>query len=280
MILLKADKDTEAGVLPDQQLLTDMGNYNEELVNAGVLLAGEGLHPSSKGVRVRFSGGKTTVIDGPFAETKELIAGFWLWQLNSREEAIEWLKRCPNPTGVEGEAEIRELGCASGLTGVSPTTVTAAPEGKKRFMVLLKADRSTEAGINPGEKLLAAMAKHNEQSVKAGVMLAGEGLQPSSKGARVKFSGSKRAVIDGPFTESKELVAGFWLRRRTKRSNGSSAIRTRVAAMPSSRSRSARCSRPRTSVRSSHPSSVSRRTACVRVPRNSSRPRCGPKEAR
>jgi hypothetical protein len=211
MILLKADKDTEAGVLPDQQLLTDMGNYNEELVNAGVMLAGEGLHPSSKGVRVRFSGGKTTVIDGPFTETKELIAGFWLWQLNSREEAIEWLKRCPNPTGVEGEAEIRELGCASGLTGVSPATVTAAPEGKRRFMVLLKADRSTEAGINPGEKLLAAMAKHNDYSVEAGVMLAGEGLQPSSKGARVKFSGSTRAVIDGPFAESKELVAGFWL---------------------------------------------------------------------
>jgi len=110
MILLKADKDTEAGVLPDQQLLTDMGNYNEELVNAGVMLAGEGLHPSSKGVRVRFSGGKTTVIDGPFAETKELIAGFWLWQLNSREEAIEWLKRCPNPhPGATCEVEIRPL---------------------------------------------------------------------------------------------------------------------------------------------------------------------------
>jgi len=211
MILIKADKDTEAGVLPDQQLLTEMGQYNEELVNAGVMLAGEGLHPSSKGVRVRFSGGRTTVIDGPFAETKELIAGFWLWQVKSREEAIEWLKRCPNPTGVEAEVEIREVGCASGLTGVSPTTATAAPAGKKRFLVLLKADRNTEAGINPGEKLLAAMAKRNEDSVKAGVMLAGEGLQPSSKGARVKFSGSTRAVIDGPFAESKELVAGFWL---------------------------------------------------------------------
>ncbi len=97
MILLKADKTTEAGVLPDEKLLAEMGKYNEELVKAGVMLAGEGLHPSSKGARVRFSGAKRTVIDGPFAETKELIAGFWLWQVKSLEEAIEWVKRCPNP---------------------------------------------------------------------------------------------------------------------------------------------------------------------------------------
>ena len=95
MILVKADKDSEAGVLPSEQLLTEMGKYNEELVKAGVMLAGEGLHPSSKGARVRFSGGKRTVIDGPFTESKELIAGFWLWQVKSKEEAIEWLKRAP-----------------------------------------------------------------------------------------------------------------------------------------------------------------------------------------
>src|SRR5262245_43580791 len=99
MVLVKADKNTEAGVLPDEKLLTAMGKYNEELVKAGVLLAGEGLHPSSKGARVRFSGATRTVIDGPFAETKELIAGFWLWNVKSKEEAIEWVKRCPNPTG-------------------------------------------------------------------------------------------------------------------------------------------------------------------------------------
>jgi len=110
MILVKADKNSEAGVLPDEKLLTDMGKYNEELVKAGIMLAGEGLHPSSKGARVRFSGSKRTVIDGPFAETKELIAGFWLWQVKSKEEAIEWVKRCPNPfPGTESEIEIRQV---------------------------------------------------------------------------------------------------------------------------------------------------------------------------
>ncbi len=109
MVLLKADKDTEEGVLPDEKLLTEMGAFNEELVKAGVMLAGEGLHPSSKGKRVRFSGEKRTVIDGPFTETKELIAGFWLWQVKSMDEAIEWIKRCPNPTGTESEVEIRQV---------------------------------------------------------------------------------------------------------------------------------------------------------------------------
>ena len=109
MILVKADKDSEAGVLPDEKLLTEMGKYNEELAKAGILLAGEGLHPSSKGARVKFSGEKRSVIDGPFAETKELIAGFWLWEVKSKEEAIEWVKRCPNPTGVESVIEIRPV---------------------------------------------------------------------------------------------------------------------------------------------------------------------------
>ena len=109
MVLVKADKNTEAGALPDGRLLADMGKFNEELAKAGVLLAGEGLHPSSKGARVRFSGAQRTVIDGPFAETKELVAGFWLWKVNSKEEAIEWVKRCPNPTGAEAEIEIRQV---------------------------------------------------------------------------------------------------------------------------------------------------------------------------
>ncbi|HEX9142648.1 MAG TPA: YciI family protein [Candidatus Binatia bacterium] len=109
MILVKASKDSEAGVMPSEQLLTEMGKYNEELAKAGVLLAAEGLHPSSKGARVRFSGAKRTVIDGPFAETKELIAGFWLWHVKSKEEAIEWVKRCPNPHNQETEVEIRQV---------------------------------------------------------------------------------------------------------------------------------------------------------------------------
>ena len=109
MVIVKATRDSEAGILPSEKLLAEMGKYNEELVKAGVMLAGEGLHPSSKGARVRFSGKKRTVIDGPFAETKELIAGFWLWQVRSMAEAIEWVKRCPNPTGVESEIEIRQV---------------------------------------------------------------------------------------------------------------------------------------------------------------------------
>src|SRR5947208_10884920 len=109
MILLKANKTTEAGVLPDEKLLTEMGKFNEELVKAGVMLAGEGLQPSSKGARVKFSGDKRTVIDGPFAETKELVCGFWMWQCKSKEEAIEWVKRCPNPYNEDGEVEIRPL---------------------------------------------------------------------------------------------------------------------------------------------------------------------------
>lgn len=109
MILIKATKDSEAGVMPNEQLLAEMGRFNEELMNAGVLLAGEGLHASSKGARVKFSGNKRTVTDGPFAETKELIAGYWLWQVTSREEAIEWVKRCPNPMPGESEIEIRQV---------------------------------------------------------------------------------------------------------------------------------------------------------------------------
>jgi hypothetical protein len=109
MLILKANKDSEAGVLPSEQLLADMGKYNEDLVKAGVLLAGEGLHPSSKGARVRFSGHKRNVIDGPFAESKELVAGFWLIQVKSIDEAIEWVKRCPNPLEGEAEIEIRQV---------------------------------------------------------------------------------------------------------------------------------------------------------------------------
>jgi hypothetical protein len=109
MIIVKATRDSEAGALPSGELLAAMGRYNDELAKAGILLAGEGLQPSSKGARVRFSGSKRTVVDGPFAETKELIAGFWMWQVKSREEAIEWVKRCPNPMPGDSEIEIRQV---------------------------------------------------------------------------------------------------------------------------------------------------------------------------
>lgn len=109
MVIVKATKDSEAGVMPKQKLLADMGKFNEELVKAGIMLAGDGLQPSSKGKRVKFSGEKRIVVDGPFAETKELIAGFWIWQVRSMEEALEWVKRCPNPHEGEGEIEIRRV---------------------------------------------------------------------------------------------------------------------------------------------------------------------------
>jgi hypothetical protein len=109
MVMVKATKASEAGVMPDTKLLEEMGKFNEELVKAGIMLAGEGLHPSSKGVRIKFDGDKRTVMDGPFAETKELVAGFWLWQVKSKQEAIEWAKRCPNPHADGGELEIRQI---------------------------------------------------------------------------------------------------------------------------------------------------------------------------
>jgi len=109
MVIVKANENTEAGVMPSEKMLSEMGKFNEELVKAGIMLSGEGLHPSSKGARVRFSGNNRTVIDGPFAETKELVAGFWMWRCKSKEEAIEWVRRCPNPTGEESVIEIRQV---------------------------------------------------------------------------------------------------------------------------------------------------------------------------
>lgn len=121
MVIVKADQDSEAGVMPSQELLEEMGNYNEELVKAGVMLAGEGLHPSSRGTRVRFDGSKRTVIDGPFAEARELVAGFWLWQVKSREEAIEWLKRAPFDGGAE--IELRQVFETEDFSDISPEAV-------------------------------------------------------------------------------------------------------------------------------------------------------------
>jgi hypothetical protein len=127
MILVKATKDSEAGIMPSEKLLTEMGKFNEELVKAGIMKAGEGLHPSSKGARVKFSGDKRIVTDGPFAETKELVAGFWIWECQSKEEAIQWVKRCPNPMpNTEGELEIRQVFCAEDFGAA------ATPEVRER----------------------------------------------------------------------------------------------------------------------------------------------------
>lgn len=221
MVLVKANADSEAGKMPSTEILTAMGKFNEELVKAGVMLAGDGLHPSSKSVRVHHANGKSKVTDGPFAETKELVAGYWLWQCASKAEAIEWLKRSPFQ---EGEVEIRRLFETSdfpmdpaeqkgGWREKEEQQKVAPPParkpGTKRYIGLLKADKDTEAGVMPDEKMLNAMGAFIEEGFKTGILLSGEGLQPSSQGARVRFSGSKRTVIDGPFTETKELVAGY-----------------------------------------------------------------------
>ena len=134
MVIVKATKDSEAGALPDQKILAEMGKFNEELVKAGVMLAGEGLQPTSKGARVRFSDSKRTVIDGPFTESKELIAGFWLWQVKSLEEAIEWVKRCPNPHPGESEIEIRQVFEASDF-GVEFTPELREQEERLRAQI-------------------------------------------------------------------------------------------------------------------------------------------------
>ena len=136
MILIKATADSEAGVMPGEELLVAMGRYNEELVKAGVMLAGEGLHPSSRGKRVRLSGDQRTVIDGPFAETKELVAGFWLWQVRSMEEAVEWVKRMPNPMpGTEPEIEIRPVFETEDFAPSDPTGEHRAAEERLREQV-------------------------------------------------------------------------------------------------------------------------------------------------
>jgi hypothetical protein len=137
MVIVKASRESEAGALPDTEILTKMGKYNEELVKAGIMLAGEGLQPTSKGKRVRFSGDKRTVIDGPFTETKELIAGYWIWQVRSMEEAVEWLKRCPNPHPGETEVEIRPVFEAADL-GESFTPELRKQEEKLREQIATK----------------------------------------------------------------------------------------------------------------------------------------------
>jgi len=212
MILRKADASTEAGEMPSPALVAAMGAYNEELVRAGMLLAGEGLQPSAKGARIRFSGGKPTVMDGPFTESKELIAGFTMVEAASREEVIEWLQRWPQEDGGGNVSlEVREGGCPGGLRGVSGEGAPALPEGFRRYMILLKANDRTETGAVPGGDGLGLMARRNDEAVKAGVLLMGEGLKPSASASRVKFSRGKASVMDGPFAEAKELLAGFWI---------------------------------------------------------------------
>ena len=167
MVIVKADKNSEAGVMPDQKLLEDMGRYNDELAKAGVMLAGEGLQPSSKGARVRFSGSKRTVIDGPFAETKELVAGFWIFQVRSKEEAIEWVKRAPNPMpGTESEIEIRQIFEAEDF-GAEFTPELRAQEEKQRELAARNAQRGA-AALSGGGGTKRAGGAHKTAAPKRG----------------------------------------------------------------------------------------------------------------
>jgi len=257
MMLIKSDAPSEAGVMPKQEVLAAMGKFNEEMAAAGVMLGGEGLQPSAKGVRVRLlpSGNtdktgkadrktdrktdrKLTVVDGPFAEAKELVAGYWLIQAPSLQEAVGWAQRVP--CVEEGEIEVRRLwemsdfpapdepapgddwrafenrfreehGQGESQSAAASTAPSMPPRkpGTTRFMVMLKSDAATESGNLPAEAAMKQMGELMEELGRSGALLSGEGLRPSREGARVRFSGGKRTVLDGPFSETKEMIAGY-----------------------------------------------------------------------
>jgi hypothetical protein len=243
IMMVKSDPSSEAEALPDQALLAKMTTFNEKMVNAGVMKGGEGLRASAAGARVRFGGkgNRTTAVDGPFAEARELVGGFWQVETASLEEAISWARESPFEGGEveirqlyelsdfpadpsekadgwrEQERAFREGGAPPAAnTGAGPDAssdaVPAAPArqpGTKRFMLMLKSDRLTESGALPTPKALAEMGALMTELATSGAFLGGEGLKPSSKGAKVRFSGAKRTVIDGPFTEAKEMIAGY-----------------------------------------------------------------------
>lgn len=212
LILRKADSETEASAMPDTALIEAMGRYNQQLVDAGVMLAGEGLHPTSGAVRMTLSQGKATIVDGPFTETKELVAGFSVFELPSKQAAIDWIKRWPVEDGNGNvEIEIRETGCPGGCAEVKPAP--GGSEDGKRFVVLLRSSAALEAEAPVAQEKLDRLDAHNMAEARAGRLLGANGLRSTARGARVKFNGGKPTVIDGPFTEIKELIAGYWLIR-------------------------------------------------------------------
>jgi len=178
LVMVKASKDSEAGVMPTEQLLRDMGKFNEELVRAGILLSAEGLHPSSKGFRVRFSGQNRTVVEGPFAETNELVAGFWLWQVTSMEEAIEWVKRCPNPMLVDSEIEIRRVFAPEDFAPCDPSGELRAAEEKLRDEVE-KLQQNAPRFEKLGEMLIAGLQDHFTQQTTTAIPALWERFVPS-----------------------------------------------------------------------------------------------------
>jgi hypothetical protein len=228
-LMIKATKTFEAGIWPDEKVLAEMAEWHEALVQAGAKPACERLQPSAQGARVRYANGQISITDGPFAETKELIAGFAIIQAESLAAAVEWAKRTPFQ---DGEIEIRPVmelddipvdsaeqpdGWREREEEFRAASPPSRKPGTQRYLGLVKADPDTEAGKMPDQQAMAAMGAFMEEGIKAGVFLGGEGLMPSSKGARVRFNGSKRTVTDGPFAETKELVAGYAILQFTSR---------------------------------------------------------------
>lgn len=212
MIMRRADQATEQGARPGAELLRALARYHDDLREAGVLRANETLTPSDQAVRLKLSTGETSLVEGPF-QTSELFAGFSIIDVASRQEAVDWARRWPAGQG-EAELEIRQTGCPGGCAEVKPEPQTIGVQaGHKRFAILLRSNHELESGVPPAQEKLDALDRSNEREAKAGILLAGEGLQPSAKGARVKFSKGKATSIDGPFTEMKEMIAGFWLIR-------------------------------------------------------------------
>lgn len=213
LILRKADTETEAGAMPSTALIEAMGRYNQQMVDAGVMLSGEGLHPSRGAVRLHLSPGQATITDGPFTETKELIAGLSVIEVASKQEAIDWVLRWPVEDGHGNvDIEIREAGChAHCLQVVAPAQATQA--GGKRFFVLLRSSPDLENEAPVAQENLDRTDAHTIAETRAGVLLGASGLRTSARGARVKFNDGRPTVTDGPFTEIKELIAGYWLIR-------------------------------------------------------------------
>jgi hypothetical protein len=225
MVIRKADETTEAGVPPTAQGLDDMDRFNQQLADNGRLGLALGLRPSSCAVRLKLWPGGEALTDGPFAEAKELVAGFTVFEAASKEDAIEQLKRWPQsdvqPTGA-AVLELRETGCPGGCAEVPP----AAGSEDGRYVILLRSDEGTEADRIPPQSMLDALNAFNAAQAAEGRLLAGDGLKSSARGARVQFKGTQASVIDGPFAEAKELIAGFWMIRAASRADAIAWART------------------------------------------------------
>jgi hypothetical protein len=221
MLIVKATPEIEAGTFPDEAFNAEAAKFLDEAAKAGALVAADRLQPSSHGKRVHYKNGRFKVTDGPFAETKELVAGYCLIRATSLDEAVTWAKRMPFESGNVDVRPLFELtdfpvdpaeqpgGWREREAEMQAADPPVRKPGTTRYLGMLKADRDTEAGVMPDEKALTAMGAFLEEATKSGVLLGGEGLMPSSHAARVQFSGTRRIVTDGPFAETKELVAGY-----------------------------------------------------------------------